>query len=160
MKKIMFLMVFVALLVVPIASYAETLEECESKCIDLCHHWDNDEDFNGCMRVCMAQCKPGKPTSSHNLLVPSKSDLNNPKTCAEVEANEEIDITNLIFASLADDKDLPCYAGGKHVANCSRGEPYYNVLDGECYSTLNKCKEANGDLNSPYTSGGCVRCGR
>ncbi len=159
MKKIMFLITLIALLVAPIVSYAETKEECESKCIDLCHNWYNDEDFNGCMRVCMAQCKPGKPTGSHNLLVPSKSDLNNSKTCAEVEANEEIDITNLVFASLSDN-DLPCYAGGKYVGNCSRAEPYYNVFDGECYSTLNECKKADGDLSNAAGSSGCVRCGR
>ena len=61
---------------------------------------------------------------------------------------------------VASNDDLPCYAGGKYVGNCSRNESYYNVFNGECYSTLQDCKKADGDLSSTQGSGGCVRCSK
>lgn len=156
MKKGMLLMVLVALMVIPLASYAETKDKCESKCLQLCSNKD-DESFNGCMKVCMAKCKP---TDSHNLPMPSKSDLNSSKPCAEAGTEKESVITNIMVASVFDDNDQPCYVGGKYVRNCSRNKPYYNVFSGECYPTLTECKKADGDLASAQGSGGCVRCGK
>jgi hypothetical protein len=67
---------------------------------------------------------------------------------------------NAIVASVYDDKDQPCYAGGQYVGNCSRNSPYYNVLNGECYSSLQDCKQADGDLSTVQGNGSCVRCGK
>ena len=78
----------------------------------------------------------------------------------EAGTEKEIVITNTVVASAFDDKDQPCYAGGKHVGNCSQNKPYYNVFSGECYSTLKDCKKADGDLESVQANGGCVRCGK
>lgn len=158
MKKIMFLMVFVTLLVLPMVSYAD----CASDCVNKCSPLGSGKEYATCLENCLKGCydepsvpdvPPPQPASRR------KSDLNNLKTCAEVEANEEIDITDLVLAALSDN-DLPCYAGGKYVGNCSRAEPYYNVFDGECYSTLNECKKADGDFANVPGYGGCVRCGR
>lgn len=70
------------------------------------------------------------------------------------------DKANISVASVYDDKDQPCYAGGQYVANCSRNSPYYNVLNGECYSSLQECKQADGDLSNTQGNGSCVRCGK
>jgi hypothetical protein len=146
------------LLTIPLASYAETLAECETKCIKHCGSGGkDDESFNGCMKVCMAQCKP---TGSRNLQEPSKSDLNSSKPCAEAGTEKESVTKNIVVASVLDDLDQPCYVGGKYVRNCSRNKPYYNVFSGECYPTLQECKKADGDLASVQGSGGCVRCGK
>lgn len=67
---------------------------------------------------------------------------------------------SVTVASVYDDKDQPCYAGGQYVGNCSRNSPYYNVLNGECYSSLQGCKQADGDLSSVQGNGSCVRCGK
>lgn len=77
-----------------------------------------------------------------------------------VQVTDQKEGVKLLMASVYDDKDQPCYAGGKHVGNCSRNRPYYNVLNGECYATLDECKQADGDLSSVSGSGGCVRCGK
>ena len=154
-------MALVALMVTPLASYAETKEKCEVKCIDRCGSYDKtDKAFNNCMRFCMAECLPGKPTSSRNLPEPSKSDLNGSKPCAEAGTEKESVITNMVVASVFDDNDQPCYVGGKYTRNCSRNKPYYNAFSGECYPTLQDCKKADGDLSSAQGSGGCVRCGK
>lgn len=67
---------------------------------------------------------------------------------------------NVIIASVYDDKDQPCYAGGQYVGNCSRNNPYYNVFNGVCYSSLQDCKQADGDLSTVQGNGSCVRCGK
>lgn len=160
MKKIMFLMVFVSLLAVPIVSYADCASDCVNKCAPL----GSGKEYATCLENCLKGCYDTPPVPDVPLPTPAnlsqeKSDLNNSNTCTEVDANEEISITDLLFAALSD-KDQPCYVGGKYVGNCSRLNPYYNVFSGGCYSTLEKCKEKDGDLNSLYGSGGCVRCGR
>ena len=85
--------------------------------------------------------------------------LNNSGLCAESEA-EEVGTIDMILASALSDKDQPCYAGGKYMGNCSRLEPYFNVFSGGCYRTLEDCKKADGDLQNPARSSGCVRCGK
>jgi hypothetical protein len=75
-----------------------------------------------------------------------------------VTGNKDVSVTkNIVVAA---NNDQPCYAGGKYVGNCSRTAPYYNVFSGECYSTLQDCKKADGDLSNVQGSGGCVRCGK
>lgn len=73
---------------------------------------------------------------------------------------EKNDKTNIFVASVYDDKDQPCYAGGQYLGNCSRNNPYFNVFNGECYPSLQDCKKADGDLSSNQSSAGCVRCGK
>jgi hypothetical protein len=77
-----------------------------------------------------------------------------------VVADKKIGKSNVVFASIYDDRDQPCYAGGKYVGTCSRNSPYYNVLSGECYSTLQDCKRADGDLSDALGHGNCTRCGK
>lgn len=76
---------------------------------------------------------------------------------ASIESSDKINIT---VASVYDDKDQPCYAGGQYVGNCSRNNPYYNVLNGVCYASLQDCKQADGDLSTVQGNGSCVRCGK
>jgi len=66
---------------------------------------------------------------------------------------------NIVLASSRDVLDQPCYAGGKYAGNCSLNKPYYNILNGDCYPSLEDCKEADGDLKNPVSSS-CVRCGK
>jgi hypothetical protein len=158
MKKVILFTALIALIVTTLPSHAETKEKCESKCIDQCGSYNkSDKDFNNCMRVCMAECLPGKSTSSRNLLEPSQSALESSKPCADAETRETGRTTNLMLAA---EKDLPCYAGGKYVGNCPRNQPYYNVFGDACYATIGDCKKADGDLSSVQGSGGCVRCGK
>ncbi|WP_295054701.1 hypothetical protein [Sulfuricurvum sp.] len=79
---------------------------------------------------------------------------------AQGSSVQKSDRKNVIVASVYDDKDQPCYAGGQYVGNCSRNSPYYNVLNGECYSSLQDCKQADGDLSAVQGNGSCVRCGK
>lgn len=161
MKKGILVMMLVVLMGTPLASYAETKEKCEVKCIDRCGSYNkNDKDFNNCMSFCMAECLPGKPTSSRNLPDPSQTALDSSMPCAEAYKEKESVTKNIVVATARDDNDLPCYAGGKYMGNCSRNKPYYNVFSGECYPTLHDCKKADGDLSSAQVSSGCVRCGR
>lgn len=159
MKKGMLFIVFVALMVIPLASYSETKEKCESKCLKLCSNKD-DKGHAGCMTVCMDRCLRDQHTDSRNLPAPSKADLDNYKLYAEAGTIKENETKNIVVASVFDDLDQPCYAGGKYAGNCSRNQPYYNVLSGACYATLGDCKKADGDLSSAQGSGSCVRCGR
>lgn len=75
---------------------------------------------------------------------------------AETKGKSEL---NIAVASSRDVLDQPCYMGGKYAGNCSLSKPYYNILSGDCYSTLPACKEADGDLKNPVSSS-CVRCGK
>jgi len=58
------------------------------------------------------------------------------------------------------DNDLPCHAGGQYMGNCSQAYPYFNVLSGDCYSTMAACKQADGDLQDQQGPGNCVRCSK
>jgi hypothetical protein len=89
-----------------------------------------------------------------------KSDLNSLKMCTEAVPQTESVTTNSVVASDYAANDQPCYVGGKYVGNCSQSSPFYNALNGECYSRLQDCKKADGDLSSTSGSGSCVRCGK
>jgi hypothetical protein len=159
MKKGMLLMVLVALMVIPLVSYADTKDKCQSKCLNLCSN-KNDEDHAGCMTVCMDRCLHGNLMKSRNLSELPKFDLNSSTLYAEAGTGKESVTKNIVVASVFDDNDQPCYVGGKYVRNCSRNKPYYNAFSGECYPTLQECKKADGDLANVQGSGGCVRCGK
>ena len=85
-----------------------------------------------------------------------KTGLDSSTPCTEFgTANAKI-----IFASVMDDKDQPCYVGREVTAYCSRNNPYFNVFDSNCYPNLQECKKADGDLSTVEGSGGCVRCSK
>ena len=159
MKKGMLLMMLVVLMAIPLASYAETKDKCELKCLKLCSNKD-DKGHAGCMTVCMDRCLRDQLTSSRNLPALSKSDLDSSNPCAEAGTEKESVTKNIVVASVMDDNDQPCYVGGKIAAYCSRNKPYYHTFSGECYPTLQECKKADGDLANVQGSGGCVRCGK
>jgi hypothetical protein len=156
MKKGMLFMVLVALMVVPMISYAANKEKCESQCLQLCSG-KGDEDHAVCMKLCMNQCMRDKHTDNRDLKEPSQSDRNSFKPCIEADTIKESVTKNIVLAA---DNGLPCYAGGKYVGNCSHAKPYYNVFSGECYPSLQDCKKADGDLSKTQGSGGCVRCSK
>lgn len=156
MKKGVFLLALATLLVSPIVSYGETKEKkCEEKCLNLCSDKD-DKSHADCMTYCMDQCLRERLTANYNLSPEQKSDLDSSKHCTESGPAS----ANILVASVMDDKDQPCYVGGKVAAYCSRNAPYYNVFSGDCYQDLQECKKADGDLSTVEGSGGCVRCSK
>lgn len=159
MNKAMLSMLLVALLVIPMVSDAETLENCETKCLKLCSGKD-DKGHAGCMKFCMETCMRDKQKDSRELSTVSNSDLEGSKSCAETVMGKESASMNILVASVMDDNDQPCYVGGKIAAYCSRNKPYYHTFSGVCYPTLPECKKADGDLSTVSGFGGCVRCGK
>ncbi|MDP2908379.1 MAG: hypothetical protein Q8N77_01085 [Nanoarchaeota archaeon] len=135
-------MVFVALLAVPMVSYADCASDCVNKCAPL----GSGKEYATCLQNCLKGCYDTTPVPP----VPSP-------TPANLSQEKEIEITNLVLASdtplIA--QRLPCYGGG----SCPRLLPYKNLLNDECYATLKKCKEADGDLQNTPGDGFCVRCG-
>lgn len=156
MNKRMLLMALAALLVFPVVTYGETKEvKCEEKCLKSCSDKD-DKSHADCMTYCMDQCLRDRFTGSYNLLPGPKSDLDSSKLCAEAGTTTK----NTRVASVFDDKDQPCYVGGKLAAYCSRNNPYFNAFNNNCYQNLQECKKADGDFSGVEGSGGCVRCSK
>jgi len=44
-------------------------------------------------------------------------------------------IKHIVVASVYDDKDQPCYVGGKYVGNCSRNKPYLHLFPSSSFGT-------------------------
>jgi hypothetical protein len=153
MKKGMFLMVLVALLVAPEVSYGETKEKCEVNCTDRCGTYNkNDTDFNNCMGICMAECLPGKPTSSSNSPTMLKADLDSSMPSA-LSSSENYQGTGEGTFLIALGEKLCCYDKGRLVGRCHELTPYFNVLNGECFATREDCKENAGGYDFCFTCG-------
>lgn len=154
------------LLAVPMMSYAETGEKCAADCVDKCSSLGSGKEYATCLENCLNGCYD-KPTGIPEVPPPTpvdtsmeKSDLNSLKSSTEAGTEIMSDVMIIAAASGFDDLDQPCYVGGKVAHYCSRNSPYYNAFSDECYSTLQDCKKADGDLESAPGSGGCVRCGK
>lgn len=159
----MFLMVLVTFLGIPMASYAETGQKCASDCVNKCSSLVSDKEYVTCLENCLSGCYD-KPTGIPDVPPPTparhskeESDLN---SSAETGTEEENTNKNIAASSVFDDSDQPCYVGGKVAGYCSLNNPYLNVLNATCYSTLQDCKKADGDLATAPGYGGCVRCGK
>jgi hypothetical protein len=139
-----------------IVYYAEAGEKCAADCVGKCSHHGSGKDYAACVENCLKGCfdKPTgiPPVPEPKPVTPSKpkSDLKNFNSNFCANAEKESASSTIVVASASDDKDQPCYVGGKYVGNCSRNKPYYNAFNGECYATLKDC----GGSSS------CVRCGK
>jgi hypothetical protein len=145
MKKVAFVVVLIALLAVPMASYAQSCEErCEKDCRSDCG--PNDSCYWPCVKECRDRCKNKRSEiNTQKLYAKNNEVVSKDQSCA---ANDFM-AKNIVLASGRDDNDQPCIVGGKYVGNCSLNKPYYNAFSGECYATLSSC----GGSSS------CVRCG-
>ncbi|MBU4479823.1 hypothetical protein KKG48_00055 [Patescibacteria group bacterium] len=144
----MFLMVFaVLLIVVSKVSYADCASDCVNKCIPL----GSQKKYADCMENCLDGCLEEPPDN-----VP---DVPPPTPYKPSEEKSELNKSNL-YAEADIIRLQPCYVGGKVVKFCPQLFPYYNVFSDGCYSTLEDCKEADGDLKNVPGKGGCVLCGR
>lgn len=163
-NKVIFMMAAFFVFVTVMVFYNGAMAaDCGAKCNSDCDHLGSGSAWAKCMEKCIKKCQetdpPQVPQPVPDKPVEPRSDLNNFK--ANVYANAEKDQSRptIVLASTSDVKDQPCYVDGKKVDNCSKKNPYYNVLNGECYETLKKCKEQDGDLSNSPGMGFCVRCG-
>ena len=157
MKKLVLLMAMalVVLLAVPVVSTAfncgeGTCKSSESCCnSNICCPAGHNLYCSG-SNTCYSTVSAAKADCGDNYTV-----CVSPASSQEKES----ETPNIVIASLSDN-DQACHVRGKIVAYCSRLHPYYNVFSGECYSTLENCKTADGDFSDVPGYGGCVRCGR
>ena len=79
MKKGMMLMALVALLVLPMVSYAETAQECASNCVDKCSPLGSGKAYATCLENCLKGCY-GKPTGIPDVPPPQPANPSRKKS--------------------------------------------------------------------------------
>jgi len=114
MKKKLVFMVLIALLAIPMVSYAKTAQECASE--------------------------------------NSKSDAEVQKSVT-LRSSENYQENNGETFMVALGEKLCCYDNGREIGRCHEMTPYLNVLNGECFSTRQACKENAGGYDFCFTCG-------
>jgi hypothetical protein len=100
MKGIIFLIGLIVLLTLPMASFAETAQECASNCVKQCQSLGSGKEYATCLENCLKGCydkpsgipdvpppKPANPSreksENNNIKIYAKTDTN--KTCVQGE---------------------------------------------------------------------------
>lgn len=84
MKKITFLMVFVALLVVPLVPYAETAQKWAEDCVTKCSPKGSGKAYADCLQDCLKGCYD-KPTGIPEVPPPTPVNPSPSKSDTEVQ---------------------------------------------------------------------------
>lgn len=161
MERIMFLMLFVVLPIIPMVSYAETGQECASDCVETCSVGGTNKDDNlykNCLSNCLKGCMD-KDTGIPEVPPPTPADPSKTKSDTEVQkaftfcsSENYQEITTGTFL-LALGEKLCCYDKGRLIGRCHELTPYFNVLNGECYETREACKESAGGYDFCFICG-------
>ena len=148
-KKITFLLALIIFLALPMASYAETAQECSSNCVKQCHPLGSGKEYATCLENCLKGCYD-KPSGIPDVPPPKPA----PK---KPEADIRDDAKVLSVLKITD--KLCCYDDRRiRVGKCDQLYPFFHVLNGQCYSTLEECKEHDGDANRKTGMGFCIQC--
>ena len=134
MKK-MFLMVFVVLLAVPMASYAETGEECAANCVDECIPLGSGQEYATCLLNCLKGCFD-KPTPVPDVPPPQPA-----------ESSQEKFENNTLRILASNEEWIPCYKQVRMKSVifrwCRARFPWTAYRFGSpCYLTSEACIEA------------------
>lgn len=163
-RAILMMAVFFVFVTVMVFYNGAIAEDCGAKCTRKCEGLGSGSKWAKCMEKCMKNCLDTDPINIPQPVpdkpVERRSDLNNFKSNVYANAEKDQSRPTIMLASASDDKDQPCYVDGKKVDSCSRKKPYYNELNGQCYSTFRKCITADGDFFRPPGMDFCVRCGK
>lgn len=156
--KMFFVVTVIFLLTIPIVSYAETGQECASNCSRQCESLGSGPAWASCIENCLKGCMD-KPTGIPEVPPPTPVDPSKTKSDTEVQkavtlsSSENYQGTNGGTFLLALGEKLCCYDKGREIGRCFEMTPYLNVLNGECYSTREACKESAGGYDFCFTCG-------
>jgi len=160
MKKIMFLTVLVVLLAVPMASYAETAQECASDCVNQCQSLGSGKEYAACMENCLKGCYD-KPAGIPDVPPPQPANPSQSRsednTYIVIASND----SNSTCAHAAQSSGDSCCqnSAGETKGYCPEGYPIFKDVkkdecpNGTCYKYLNDCMKAGWGFC--YTCSSC-----
>lgn len=185
-KVFYFMLGIIFLLSADAAVYAETGQKCAEDCVEKCSPLGSGKEYADCLYDCLEGCydkptgipdvpppQPANPSGSSSGFESNKHIIVASNYTEQVSASTEkllgdswywdpkdetkgTTMKKFLIASNIDE-NLCCRDHlGRVIAKCHPLFPYYNILNGECYSTLEDCKKAAGGYDFCYT---CSRCG-